>query len=509
MNKAKHLFNNNISLLKEKNLSLATLIENKITDDITIQETKTDNITASINNTLLHSKYNPLKEAANFPVLNKIKNGDKVMLYGFGFGYHILPILETIGEAGTLVIVECNLNILNAAFSLIDLSALFSYNNWSIITAKEELQIAGLLEETLKNNFTDVPSANKKIIIHPPSFKCIPDKFPKIKNAMEMLSIGKDTAFVFKDIMIDNLNKNLDIFLSSPGIKQLYNKMEGYPVFLVGAGPSLDDTISFLFTHQDNAFIACVDTVFPILCDYGIQPDIVFSVDPQTTSFIHFKENLNNRALLIFSPVSAPAIVSRYNGPKMTFIKKDQPLMNPVINDLSYKGFSIGGGSVSCIALDILTSFSPSEIIFMGMDFSFPHLKAYSRHAREIKNITSKTEKFLTPEMIHRNIIRNKNIIYLDDKNSSKVASHQNMHSYVKNIEQIIRLNPKINYVNFLSNGVKIKGSKYIYFSEELNKCLKDKINKSIIRKQRKKDSIDIDIKEKILADIILKNKQK
>lgn len=498
-------FSQNTTLLAKRNDFLASLLENKISDKISFLQTKTNELTLSYNDILLHSKYNPLKEAATFASLNNLKSGDTVLLYGFGLGYHLIPVLESIGKTGKLVVIESNIEILSATFNAIDLTPLFQYDNWDIIAAKEEMDIAANLNTVLKDTFSEIPAANKKIIIHTASFKCMPDNFPKIKNAIEMLSIGKDTAFVFKDIMTKNLKSNLDIFLSTPGIKQLFGSLTGKSVFLVGAGPSLDEALPYLQKEQHKAFIACVDTVFPILCDYNIKVDMVFTVDPQEASFIHFAENLNNDAVLIFSPVSSAKIVSGYKGKKLTFVKKDQPLLNPVVNDLSYKGFSIAGGSVSCIALDILTSFNPENIIFTGMDFGFPQNKAYSRHAREIKNIASKTNKFLTPEMTHRKIIKEKKTIYLDDKNGSKVATHQNMHTYLKNIEQIIRLNTQINYINFLSNGVQIKGAKYIYFTEEINTYLQTRINKKDFMLKTKPDSVNVDVKEKILADIILK----
>lgn len=502
---SRYIFSKNISMLQKRNSFLSSILEHKTADTINIIKTKTDNLSIEFNNILLHSKYNPVKEADTFASVNKINLRDKVMLYGFGLGYHLIPILEKIGEEGRLVIIECNLDILCASFSHMDLEKLFQYNNWEIIAAKEEMDMAVSIDNVLKNTFNDVPSANKKIITHNASFKCIPDNFPKIKNAMEILSIGNDTAFVFKDVMTENLKNNLDVFLRTPGIKQLFSSMAGKSVFLVGAGPSLDEALPFLQKEQNKAFVACVDTVFPILCDYNINVDMVFTVDPQETSFIHFAENLHNNAALIFSPVSASKIVKQYEGIKLTFAKKDQPLLDPVINELSHKGFSIAGGSVSCIALDIISSFKPDNIIFVGMDFGFPQSKAYSRHAREIKNITAKTHKFSTPEMIHRKIIKEKKTIYLDDKNGSKVATHQNMHTYLKNIEQIIRLNEQINYINFLSNGVQIKGAKYIYFAEEVNHYLQNQINKRDFMSNLTFDSVDMTLKEKIIKEIIKK----
>jgi len=40
----------------------------------------------------------------------------------------------------------------------------------------------------------------------------------------------------------------------------------------------------------ENVILACVDTALSILSREGINPDYVYSLDPQETSFEHFRE---------------------------------------------------------------------------------------------------------------------------------------------------------------------------------------------------------------------------
>ena len=55
-------------------------------------------------NILLHSSYDPEKEAHRFA--EKLQVGARVCLYGFGLGYHLDAILDKIGPDGYLYVLS-------------------------------------------------------------------------------------------------------------------------------------------------------------------------------------------------------------------------------------------------------------------------------------------------------------------------------------------------------------------------------------------------------------------
>ena len=64
-------------------------------------------------------------------------------------------------------------------------------------------------------------------------------------------------------------------------IKNIENEnKEGYPAFIVSAGPSLDKNIDMLKEVKGRGMIMAVDTAIKPLLKKGIVPDIVASVDP-------------------------------------------------------------------------------------------------------------------------------------------------------------------------------------------------------------------------------------
>ena len=50
---------------------------------------------------------------------------------------------------------------------------------------------------------------------------------------------------------------------------------------IVGAGPSLDDSLAALARSRDRAVVLAADTALRPLLAAGIRPDIVAAVDPQ------------------------------------------------------------------------------------------------------------------------------------------------------------------------------------------------------------------------------------
>ena len=131
----RNFFDQNNSLLKEKYPSLARRSKQVISKDINVTEAKTGDPTATVKGILLHSKYNPVKEALKFTETNNIKRGDHLVLYGFGLGYHVEKMLDVIGDDGRLVVIETNEQVFKAAMMFRDLSGILTAHNVNIICA--------------------------------------------------------------------------------------------------------------------------------------------------------------------------------------------------------------------------------------------------------------------------------------------------------------------------------------------------------------------------------------
>ena len=92
---------------------------------IKVQATPSGSDTVWLDNALIHSMYDPVKEGETFA--NKVAIGSQICLYGFGLGYHINSLLKRIGPDGFLLAIELNPDLLFAAMTLKDQSKILCY----------------------------------------------------------------------------------------------------------------------------------------------------------------------------------------------------------------------------------------------------------------------------------------------------------------------------------------------------------------------------------------------
>ena len=190
------LFEKNLALLKKDNPAPIDL-HSELPKKITILNSKSGLPTAEYKNILLHSKYDPEKEGFDFS--KNIKPGSRLCLYGFGLGYHLPPLLEKIGPTGFLLVIELNKDILTTALKLKDHSLLFQSNCFKLIYGNEEAGVSNEISLEMEK-LSESGSDNLEVLFHPPSFKCFPQNFPTLKNALEVLLMERKFSAVLGDL---------------------------------------------------------------------------------------------------------------------------------------------------------------------------------------------------------------------------------------------------------------------------------------------------------------------
>ena len=111
-------FDVNKKVLSKMNKKLCKILcdDPTIPDTISLVQTQKGSFTIKYQDVLLHSAYNAEKEAERFVRAQSIQEGNTVIVYGLGLGYHITEILKAVGPQGKVFVLEPNLDILKAAF---------------------------------------------------------------------------------------------------------------------------------------------------------------------------------------------------------------------------------------------------------------------------------------------------------------------------------------------------------------------------------------------------------
>lgn len=459
-------FYKDLSAIRERGIDIERFISPQITDGVNIFTSKSGHVTARCNDILLHSSYDPVKEGDKFVEISEIKEGDSVLLYGFGLGYHVDSILKAVGKDGNLLIIELNREILSAAFIERDISNMLSQSNLWIITGDNEAEVSAVFSRYTSEKWESLPDNNKKVVIFSPSLKCMPDGFENIRNAFEMLQMDRRFSVLLGGTENRNFRLNREAVLKSEGIKELFGKFKGLPGILVSSGPSLDAVIPELktllslpssFASRPSFFIMAVDSALHALMSNNIKPDFTISIDPQEFSYIHMTDYFAANIPLIFMPTSNPVIVKKYKGKKFVALKNSPVTshQSPVTSD---KGYTEAGGSVSCIALDILIKLGVNPIIFIGQDCAFPGNRFYSNAIAEGERWLELVNGFYMLRDIHKDKISEQKTIYVADRFGLNIPTHENLYRYIRYIEEIVKREKDVSFYNLNSNGVCFRG---------------------------------------------------
>ncbi len=445
-------FDKNISALERNSHSKDLFSPRPFSEEIEAFPAQNGQITLRCNGISIHSSYDPQKEGEKFA--RNIEPGASVCLYGMGLGYHLGPLLEKIGPKGSLLVIELNPDILSAAFSLNDLSKIFEDPRFQLIFSENESTAADQISQKMQQ-LTEQSSESLEILFHSPSFKCIPKHFPKLSNALEVLLIERRFPAVLGGQEKLNFDRNKETVYKTPGIKTLMNAHAGQPALLISAGPSLDGVFPYLKSLQKKALIACVDTALPILIQAGIDPDYIFTLDPQTENCKHFSDLSKQTGALIFTPTAHPHILSKAPKKKFVAIQQGHSLFK---NDPlgSEKGYTQSGGSVACFALDCLIQFACGPILLVGQDCAFSGGRTYARNARQSMNAMDRFSANNVYGKEHEMKTAKTKSIPVAGTQGRDILTNQAMYGYLRALESIIRTHPEAKIYNLGSLGANI-----------------------------------------------------
>jgi hypothetical protein len=450
-----HFFEKNIKSLKSSAPQSASLPE-ALSEKISIMTASSGQPTFRCGNILLHSSYDPEKEARRFA--EKLQTGARVCLYGFGLGYHLNAILEKIGPDGQLLVIELNPEILTAAMTLLDQTEILDDQRFRLIYGEDEAGVSQEISQEMER-LTEDQTDQLEVLFHAPSFKCIPSTFPSLTNALEVLLLERRFPAIFGNLEKANYLLNREIVTSSPGINVLKNSQQGRPGILVSAGPSLDLVLPYLHRIQKEFLIACVDTSYPILAEKSIQPDYVFSLDPQIDSAEHFMDYPAGKTKLIFTPTSNHNALKNFNGERYVVYKEGHRLSKENESIVKQKGVTQAGGSVACLGLDALIHLGCDPIFLIGQDCAFSGNRYYSSHSQFNRKLQSKIIRGTPLKNLHLEKTKEKKRLTVKSTQDSFLLTDQVMYSYLRTLEHIIQAHPDTRVFNLYSHGAEIEGA--------------------------------------------------
>ena len=495
----------NLSLLKKKGeVCLVEKLEKiKFPQNVEILETKVGVPTLRVRkNTgqtiLLHSAYDPFKEAKNFIEGYNLEDTLFLIILGFGLGYHVKEILKTCPWLRLIAVIEPQVSLFKLAINLLDLSSVLSSSKIKLILEDDPVRIKGEILPLAEVFLTGKTS----IICHNPYFSLLGKEAFKIKKSIN------DAIFWSKTNLVTNIGRgetfqkniltNIPHIINNPGIKNLFGKFKKRPAICVAAGPSLNKNVHLLREAKNKALIICVDAALRTMLEHGIEPDIVVSIDygKGTRSLFEGVMEKTGNLFLAADPEVYPDVLSDFKGKKF-IINIHKPLCQWLNGFMEDKGFLEKGASVAHAAFSLAKASGADPIVLVGQDLCYPggvtHAEGAVHRKKVAIGIDKKTGKKYLLSKDKDGRWKGRDLIMVKDIYGRDVPTSSDMYSYLVYFERLISLT-EAKCIDATEGGVRISGTELMSLREVIDRYCREElgVRKILEEAAKAKEKVDL-----------------
>jgi hypothetical protein len=392
--------------------------------EIEIFTSKSGAASAKENGTLLHSAYDPVKEAQTLldARLKQAQSDEEAFpkpfaargdgsgesfsfaFYGFGLGYLPAAAAKKFPSARLILIEPDFFRFLLALFTL-DLSAVFAAEKCALLLEADIHAAADVLESL---------SGETKVVFDfsTPKDNALLGKKTDNPRAQYFLSLTRlvnlhaqqksanaRTLESFGSLWLKNSAKNLHVLAACRGVEEFRGATRGMDALIVAAGPTLDSVASHLRRLQERCVIIAVNTALRACLNAGVQPDFIVLTDPQFWAAAHIAGLKAPESILVTEIASYPSVF-RFECKEIVLFDSIYPLGAFFGNHALGKGKLASGGSVASTAWDLARLLGANRIFFAALDLGFPQKRTHARgslfeeacHARSTRKCPAQTQ---------------------------------------------------------------------------------------------------------------------
>lgn len=330
--------------------------------ELSFVESKEGLVVPRLGGQMLHSKYYPLKEGSRYN-FNPPQPNSCCIALGFGAGYHLVDYCKR----GSLLAVPLDYGLLKGVLARVELAQHFPEGSLKLVSAQEVEQFFDYFQNSsfyfiINNTLQKIFSAASREAV----------ELIKAKLGRRLLELN--TQRHFGQVWFKNILKSFKRLLAGEYSNEALI-LEGRPIVVAGAGPSLESNIELLKERREEIYLAAADTAYPVLMRQGLEPDFVFSFDANSHSYLHLAGLERGRARL-FVDICSPLYSSRlattplFSAHPLSLILAEKS--GVTINSAA---LNIGGAIV-----DFFHRYFPDyPLVTVGIDFASQGYRGYSR----------------------------------------------------------------------------------------------------------------------------------
>jgi len=487
------IWNNNLKLFNSRFPDLFNILEEtfQITSfnletqlpSLLIQTAKNGEVTASDNGKLLHSAYNPSREAHNSVFIPEVQEKSSIVFYGMGIGYHLVEAAKLILQNSNkkkLIVVEPNLEYFLASLQLIDWTEIFKVEKLVLAINCPAESVLPLIEDTTTINTTlqgvsdafyfDIASFTQN---NQQYFECVKTIISRNKHKNE---INAATTKKFGKLWSNNCKKNAKYTNQLEFINIYKNKFIDIPFVIVAAGPTLQKNLINLKkiyeskkSKNKEVIIVCVETALKILLKNKINPDFIILTDPQFWAYRHIAGAQAPESVLITELSTYPSVF-RFNCKKIVLCASQFPNGKEIEQKAGFSTEQIGdlgsGGSVASCCWNFAVFAGAKQIYLMGLDLSFPGGQTHIKGSSAEQTWHTKSNRLANSDKFTTELLHNANVSLGTNYNNAPVLTDSRMKMFAWWFESRLASLPQIKTYTFSKEGLKIPGIEYIDFEK-------------------------------------------
>ncbi len=413
-----------------------------------------------------------------------------IVVFGMGFGYHIIELIREF-DIQHMIVIEPDPLFLNLSLYAINWEEIINYFRNSI--AKSLNFIVSDDPEEIKSELSKIVMAiNPAFIVNTFFFEHFSSPFfEEVKEHLKIEHIVNPKLWGVIDSELCVLRHAIGVMDKKLPVYYGNKSVDGdTPVFIIGNGPSLDNLYEVIKAFSDKALVVSCGTSIKSLYRAGIKPDIYVVADWQDINYqlVEDIEDFLKDVYILSAIVSPPEIPSlgKKGGVFLTQVNIGSVIFPDYIPRLDYA---------------IPTVVSATMSLFAHMGFKKFYLLGVDLGSKDPQIHHSRKSDYYTPGSILYNF-REEFDIEVEGNFGGTVYSSLSLIYTKKNIEKLIR-KFKLDVYN-LSDGARIEGSLPIDpkdFSLH-NKLHKESVVKNIFKNFRKSYLKDVDA-DRILESMI------
>ncbi|WP_232733289.1 motility associated factor glycosyltransferase family protein [Lysinibacillus xylanilyticus] len=343
---------------------------------------KDGNETFEVNGYLLHSKYNPNREAESLIKKEINKNYVNVIL-GFGGGYLANALVKEEISNDKILFIEP-----------ITTFESFNTKQYDIVFGDNLDTIQEAIEGKLR-----FFSRKINVICAPNYDKIFPSLYvnvlKKVKDLQNLNIVYNNTVRDLSVTWQENSIRNM-LPTYTNGSLNVLEKYYNCPVIVASGGPSLTKQLNLLKNIRKNVILIAAGSTVNTLITHNIEPDYIITIDGSEINYdSHFKDLKVKSAELMYASTSHYKIQQNFKNRQYAFLDtRENKYKEHVNNTLGIDLPNIlGGGSVANFALSIARYLSTGPIALIGQDLAYTEGKT---HAEGNKNLKAADTTFLT-----------------------------------------------------------------------------------------------------------------